>query len=93
MKNLFLSLACLSLLVAPSLALTAADPPRPNVVLVFIDDMGYGDIAPFGNKQWKTPHLDKLAAEGMKFTSFYATPVCSMSRNSENSAVENRNAP
>ncbi|HOD82266.1 MAG: Arylsulfatase [Planctomycetes bacterium ADurb.Bin126] len=80
MKSLLLSLACLSLLVAPSLAVAAADPPRPNVVLVFIDDMGYGDIAPFGNKQWKTPHLDKLAAEGMKFTSFYATPVCSMSR-------------
>ena len=80
MKNLLLSLACLSLVVAPSLAVAAADAPKPNVVLIFIDDMGYGDIGPFGNTQWKTPHLDKLAAEGMKFTSFYATPVCSMSR-------------
>jgi len=53
---------------------------KPNIVLIFIDDMGYGDIGPFGNQQFKTPHLDSLAGEGMKFTSFYATPVCSMSR-------------
>jgi arylsulfatase A-like enzyme len=52
----------------------------PNIVLIFIDDMGYADIGPFGNKEVRTPHLDKFAAEGMKFTSFYATPVCSMSR-------------
>jgi arylsulfatase A len=59
----------------------AAEPgARPNIVLLFIDDMGYGDIGPFGNAKVKTPHLDKFAAEGMKFTSFYATPVCSMSR-------------
>jgi arylsulfatase A-like enzyme len=59
----------------------AAEPiAKPNIVLIFIDDMGYGDIGPFGNNKVKTPHLDKFAAEGMKFTSFYATPVCSMSR-------------
>jgi arylsulfatase A len=52
----------------------------PNVVLIFIDDMGYGDIGPFGNTKVRTPHLDRLAGEGMKFHSFYATPVCSMSR-------------
>lgn len=56
----------------------AATPP--NVILIFIDDMGYGDIGPFGNKDVRTPHLDKLAAQGRKFTSYYATPVCSMSR-------------
>lgn len=53
---------------------------KPNIVLIFADDLGYGDIGPFGAARVKTPHLDKLAAEGMKFTSFYATPVCSMSR-------------
>jgi len=53
---------------------------KPNIVLIFIDDLGYGDIGPFGATKQKTPNLDKLAAEGMKFTSFYATPVCSMSR-------------
>jgi arylsulfatase A-like enzyme len=52
----------------------------PNIVLIFIDDLGYADIGPFGNTEVRTPHLDKLATEGMKFTSFYATPVCSMSR-------------
>ena len=59
----------------------AAEPiAKPNIVLIFIDDMGYGDIGPFGNTKVKTPQLDQFAAEGMKFTSFYATPVCSMSR-------------
>jgi arylsulfatase A len=52
----------------------------PNVVLIFVDDMGYGDIGPFGNTKVRTPNLDQFAREGMKFTSFYATPVCSMSR-------------
>ena len=60
---------------------SAAEPAaHPNIVLIFVDDMGYGDIGPFGNTKLKTPHLDKLAAGGMKFSSFYATPVCSMSR-------------
>jgi len=66
-----------------SLAFAAAEPAdaaRPNVVLIFIDDLGYGDIGPFGNTKFKTPRLDRMASEGMKFTSFYATPVCSMSR-------------
>jgi arylsulfatase A len=59
----------------------AADAPRPpNVVLLFVDDMGYADIGPFGNRTLRTPHLDRFAREGMRFTSFYATPVCSMSR-------------
>jgi arylsulfatase A-like enzyme len=67
-----------ALCLAP-LLISAAE-ARPNIVLIFADDLGYGDIGPFGNTKIKTPHLDKLAAEGMKFTSFYATPVCSMSR-------------
>jgi arylsulfatase A len=72
------------LLLAPVIALQAADSSvssgKPNIVLIFIDDMGYADIGPFGNTQVSTPNLDKFATEGMKFTSFYATPVCSMSR-------------
>ncbi len=52
----------------------------PNIVIIFIDDMGYGDIGPFGATQQKTPHLDRMAKEGMKLTSFYAAPVCSVSR-------------
>ena len=53
----------------------------PNFVIIFIDDMGYGDIAPFGSPQNATPHLDQMAAEGMKLTSFYVgSPVCTASR-------------
>jgi arylsulfatase A len=53
---------------------------KPNVVVIFMDDMGYGDIGAFGATKQKTPHLDRMAAEGMKLTSFYAAPVCSVSR-------------
>jgi len=67
------------LLLVPTMA-HAADAKLPNIVLIFIDDMGYGDIGPFGNKELRTPHLDQFAKEGMKFDCFYATPVCSMSR-------------
>ena len=56
---------------------------KPNFILIFIDDMGYGDIGCFGSKVNRTPHLDKMAAEGMKFTSFYVTSsVCTPSRSS-----------
>jgi len=75
MKFLFLPwLFALVLGVAP-----AAQNP-PNIVIIFIDDMGYGDIGPFGATQQKTPCLDRMAKEGMKLTSFYAAPVCSVSR-------------
>jgi len=69
--------ALLVYLLLPT-GLRAAEPP--NFVLIFIDDMGYGDIGPFGSTQNPTPHLDRLADEGMKLTSFYAAPVCSASR-------------
>jgi arylsulfatase len=53
----------------------------PNFVLVFIDDMGYGDIGTQGATGWTTPNLDKMASQGMRFTNFYsAAPVCSASR-------------
>ncbi len=58
----------------------ARGPEKPNIVLIFIDDMGYGDIGPFGSTKNRTPNLDKMAHEGMKLTSFYAAPVCSVSR-------------
>lgn len=53
---------------------------RPNFVIIFIDDMGYGDIGPFGSEINDTPNLDRMAKEGMTLTSFYAAPVCSASR-------------
>lgn len=58
----------------------AADRP-PNVVIVFCDDLGWGDLGCYGAQGIRTPNLDRLAAEGTKFTSFYvAQPVCSASR-------------
>ena len=53
---------------------------RPNFVLIFIDDMGYGDVGAFGSTQNRTPHVDAMAEGGMKLTSFYAHPVCTPSR-------------
>ncbi|NPA36093.1 MAG: sulfatase [Chlorobi bacterium] len=53
----------------------------PNVVLIFMDDMGYGDLGTYGAIDYETPNLDKLATEGMRFTNFYAAQaVCSASR-------------
>jgi arylsulfatase A len=58
-----------------------SESPRPNIVLVLADDLGYGDLACFGAKDIRTPHLDKLAAQGMRFTSCYAGHAnCSPSR-------------
>lgn len=80
MRNAAL-LACLCwFLILPPVPGRAADRP-PNVVILFIDDLGYGDIGPFGSRGYRTPHLDRLAAEGRKFTRWYASqPVCSASR-------------
>ena len=53
---------------------------RPNIVIIFTDDQGYGDLACYGNKKNKTPRLDQLAKEGTLFTSFYTQTVCGPSR-------------
>ena len=70
----------LSLLAFATTAFLHAN-KTPNVVVIFIDDMGYADIGPFGAKAYPTPHLDRMAKEGRKFTDFYVTQaVCSASR-------------
>ncbi|MFM7130339.1 MAG: sulfatase-like hydrolase/transferase, partial [bacterium] len=61
--------------------LTKAFDHPPNIVFLIADDLGYGDIGPFGQKKIKTPTLDKLAADGMKLTRHYSgNPVCATSR-------------
>ena len=65
-------------------ALAAAAPPEagtPNFIVILCDNLGYGDVGCFGSKKNRTPHLDRMAAEGMRFTSFYVTSgVCTPSR-------------
>ena len=77
----------LCLMVASSLGVASAvsksgtaASQRPNLILILADDLGYGDIGPFGSKTNLTPNLDRMAREGMKLTSFYAAPVCTPSR-------------
>jgi len=54
---------------------------KPNIVLIFTDDQGYQDVGCYGSPKIKTPYLDRMASEGMRFTDFYsANSVCSASR-------------
>ena len=75
-------LALLLVLLAPHTMFATPDrAATPNIVIVFCDDLGYADVGCFGAKGFTTPNLDRLAAEGIRFTRFYdAQPVCSASR-------------
>ena len=68
--------------ISPQAAVTAAEAEKlPNIVIVFTDDQGYQDVGCFGSPDIKTPNLDRMADEGIRFTSFYvAQAVCSSSR-------------
>ena len=77
----FIFLLCLSFLSKATQASSAAPPKRPNIVFILADDLGYADLGCYGAKEIKTPNLDKLAAEGMRFTDFYAPAgVCTPTR-------------
>lgn len=83
--RLILRLLPLALLLLPTLASSPAagqaGAPRPNILFILADDLGYGDLGCFGQKRIRTPHLDRVAREGMKMTSFYAgSTVCAPSR-------------
>jgi len=75
----FRSLLLSTALLVSALPLSAAD-AKPNFIVINIDDLGYGDIGPYGSTLNRTPNLDRMAAEGRKLTCFYAAPVCSPSR-------------
>ncbi|MDA7878113.1 sulfatase [bacterium] len=75
-----MAVVCLVLGFVASNSASVSAATKPNFVVIFIDDMGYGDIGPFGSSVNDTPHLERLSSEGMKLTSFYAAPVCSASR-------------
>ncbi len=81
MQMLQRPLPFLSFVAAIVLACLPAHASNPNFIIIFTDDQGYGDLSCFGSKTIKTPHIDRLASEGRKFTSFMvASPVCTPSR-------------
>lgn len=82
-KRVFVFACAVSSLGLVAHAQDRAGPPeeRPNVILINCDNLGYGDLGCYGSTVHRTPHLDRLAAEGMRFTDFYAaSPVCTSSR-------------
>lgn len=83
--NFLKNIACLFLLAALCLQCqkpsTISDEEMPNVILINVDDLGYGDVGAYGATMVKTPNMDRLAREGMRFTDFHtASAVCSPSR-------------
>jgi arylsulfatase A-like enzyme len=82
MQALTASLLTLAALAGTHAAKAATpDQQRPNIVVIYVDDLGYGDLGSYGHHTIRTPHLDQLAREGMRFTDYYApAPLCSPSR-------------
>ena len=79
MKSIYFSFLLIALTLSCSTIETQKD--QPNYIVIFTDDLGYGDLGCFGNPLIETPNLDRLAAEGQKWTQFYcADPVCTPSR-------------
>lgn len=71
----------LTFILTAAVAARACNAERPNIVLVFIDDMGWGDFSCFGNEDAETPNIDRMATEGIRFEQFYVnSPICSPSR-------------
>jgi len=78
-KALLALVAIVAALCAP--VARAQDTPRPNFIFVLVDDMGRGDLSCYGQENWTTPNLDRMAAEGLRFTDAYAgSTVCAPSR-------------
>ena len=76
-----LRFALLALLICASFASLARAADKPNILFILADDLGYGDLGCYGQQLIATPNIDRLAAEGMRFTQFYAgAPVCAPSR-------------
>jgi arylsulfatase A len=74
-------LAAFTVLLAVAFSVTARAADRPNFIFILIDDLGWTDVGCFGSKFYETPNIDRLAAQGMKFTGNYsACTVCSPSR-------------
>src|SRR5262245_1810170 len=71
----------LSALLASALMLTVSAAEKPNIIIILADDLGYGDLGCYGHASIRTPNLDRMAAEGLRFTEFYAgQSYCTPSR-------------
>ncbi len=81
---LIVSIAAATLMVIADMTprrVILAAPRQPNIIFIYADDMGYGDLGCYGAKAIKTPNLDRMAAEGLRLTNFYSvSPVCTPSR-------------
>ncbi|HEY0770140.1 MAG TPA: sulfatase-like hydrolase/transferase, partial [Sphingobacteriaceae bacterium] len=78
MKNFQL---LIGIILGLSATLVKAQTKSPNIIIIFADDMGYGDLGSYGHPTILTPNLDRMAAEGMRFTQFYVgANVCTPSR-------------
>ena len=89
MRRLALLLAAFALVVGHA---EAAE--KPNIIFILADDLGYGDLGCFGQKLIQTPHIDRLASEGTRFTNAYAgATVCAPSRCSLMTGLHNGHAP
>ena len=74
-------LTCLLLLVSVfGLGAASAQAPKPNVILILTDDLGYGDVGAYGATDIQTPNIDRLASEGIAFSNFHVAPTCSITR-------------
>ena len=75
----FLAIICSLFLINASAQKTS----KPNIIFIFADDLGYGDIGCYGQQKIETPNIDKLAQKGMRFTQFYSgSTVCAPARSS-----------
>ncbi|MCB0562461.1 MAG: sulfatase-like hydrolase/transferase, partial [Phaeodactylibacter sp.] len=77
----FISLTFLALIHLNAVGQPGTASSPPNLIILFADDLGYGDLASYGHPTIRTPNLDRMAEEGMRFTQFYAAAsVCTPSR-------------
>nr|MBA3714519.1 sulfatase-like hydrolase/transferase [Pyrinomonadaceae bacterium] len=78
---LLASILCSVPLEATPQAAKTSTGTRPNIIIIQADDLGYGDLSCYGQKQFNTPHLDRMATEGVRFTNYYSgSTVCAPSR-------------
>src|SRR5881227_973769 len=71
----------LTICALPGFSQAALPPQKPNIIFIMADDLGYGELGCYGQEKIKTPRIDELARDGVRFTDFYCgAPVCAPSR-------------